>query len=288
MKAIVNLCLLLAISGLTSASLFAEGVAVKVEQTGVNPDENSAATYLFDRDNMKMEFKGANEHNIVIFFGKESKLVFADLKEGVKTEITQADLQKINTVGKQVQPMQDQYLDAMKQVREKLRGLPEDQRKLAEQYMQLPQMSDQETPAANTTYKLVDDNVLFNNWHCKKYEGYKNGQKTKVVLTADYRELGISADDFKVLDKFAEFIENLGDDLVKKMSANFKVGSADWEKKKGYSGVPVKTEVYEHGQAAGVSITQEIAPKDFSEADFTLPENLKLENLFDKLPKFGK
>lgn len=296
MKITLKICLLLALSGLMSASLFAKGVAMKIEQTGANPGENGTATYLFDRDNMKMEFKGAKEHTIVVFLGQESKLMFADLIKGTKTVITKDDLQKIKAMSNQAKSMQNQYmqnmpkeyLEAMKKAREKLKDLPEDQRKLAEKYMKMPKGPGEEAPDSKLTYKLVDGSVSFKNWNCKKYVGLKNKQKTEEVLTAGFSELGLSSGDFQVFDKFGEFIGNLGEDMGAKMAATFKIGSDEWEKKHGYSGVPVKTVEYQNNQVVSTSVFNEVTRLGFTKADFTLPDNLRSEKLFDKMPKMGK
>ncbi len=296
MKVMFRLCQLLILLGLMSTAIFAKGVAVKIEQTAASQDETGTATYFFDQDNMKMEFKGAQEHSIVVFLGKESELAFADLIKGTKTIITKDDLQKIKSMSDQAKSMQNQYmqnmpkeyLDAMKKAQEKLKDLPEDQRKLAEKYMQMPKIPGEEAPESKTIYKLVDGSVSFNNWNCKKYEGSKNGLKKEEVLTASFNELGLSSSDFQVFDKFGEFVGNMGEEIGAKMAATFKVGSEAWEKEHGYSGVPVKTVEYQNNQVVGTSVITEVTRRGFTPADFVLPDNLRLEKPFDKMPNMKK
>jgi len=92
--------------------------------------------------------------------------------------------------------------------------------------------------AIKTTYKKVAAGEKVNQWSCAKYEGYREDKKVNEIWTTDWKSLGLTPEAFKVMKDLGEFFEN----LAKEMAANFdKIGSEEWEKEQGYTGIPVKT-----------------------------------------------
>ena len=53
----------------------------------------------------------------------------------------------------------------------------------------------------------------------------------------------------------------------------YKVGSKEWEKKRGYSGFPVKTVSYSNGKTEKTTEVKEIRKQDFASSLFNLPKN---------------
>lgn len=273
---------------LLSVPAWANGVMIKIDERGQRPDENETVTMLLGEENLKIEAKSPTTHNVVIFMGKESRMLVADLLKRTYMEITQADLQQIKSMHQQAMGQNEQMMKnmspeiqaRMKEAMEQLKNLPPEQQEMAKKYMNLPTVTPEEP--LKTTYKLIDAGATYNNWRCRKYEGYRADQKVEEVLATDFSELGVSKSDFQVFRRMSEFFESLGD-MAAKVAPKFNIGSEEWEKEQGYRGIPVKTVTFTGGKPASTTVVREVLKQQFSGEEFRLPDGLILEKPFEKM-----
>ncbi|MDZ7379222.1 MAG: hypothetical protein ONB06_07730 [candidate division KSB1 bacterium] len=86
-------------------------------------------------------------------------------------------------------------------------------------------------------YNEVASGEKIHRWRCDKYEGSAKGDREE-IWTTDGRQAGLTESDFKVMQSVGEFFAGLAQQQPFMYS---RVGSKDWEKERGYPGLPIRT-----------------------------------------------
>lgn len=137
-------------------------------------------------------------------------------------------------------------------------------------------MMQQAAGAAKTTYKKVAGDEKVNQWVCAKYEGYRDDKKVKEVWTTDWKSFGLTAETFALMKDLGEFFE----DFAREMAVDYdRVGSEEWEKAQGYSGIPIKTLHYSDGQPHSATEITEVRQESLAATVFDLPDGLTKKEL---------
>ena len=264
MKYIKSMLSVIFMIGVLVSPVEAGVLMISVQESYVNSKGKIHSEAYVERDRMRVEIKGDDTDQTIIF--RKDKEVFwaIDNKEKTLVEITRRDLQKIK----------EKMDEAMKMFEEQLKNMPPEQREMMEQMMK-KQMSMKSTQT-KTMYEKVASGEKVNRWVCDKYEGYREGRKKKEIWTTDWKHLGLNPEDFKVMKTMGEFFEEFSKGAA---SSFYKVGSEEWEKEQGYSGVPVKTIIYSDGQIREKTELKEIQQQDFSASLFDLPKGLKKKEI---------
>jgi hypothetical protein len=164
-----------------------------------------------------------------------------------------------------------------------MKNLPPEQRQMMEKMMQgrgMPAM--QPAGATKIVYKKAASSEKVNQWACAKYEGYREAEKVKDVWTTDWKSFGLTAENFKLMQDLSEFFK----DFAKDMAASFdQIGSEEWEKEQGYTGIPVKTLSYANGKLRDATEVTEVKQESLAATLFDLPPGLtKKEMPFKQMP----
>lgn len=264
MKYVKSMLGVIFVTGILVSPVEAGVLMISVQESYVNLKGKIHSKTYVERDRMRVEIKGDNTDQTIIF--REDKEVFwvIDNKEKTLMEMTKRDLQKIK----------EKMDEAMKMLEEQLKNMPPEQREMMEQMVkrQMPMKSTQR----KIVYKKVASGVKVNRWVCDKYEGYREGRKKKEIWTTDWKRLGLNPEDFKVMKAMGEFFGEFSQGAV---SSLYEVGSEEWEKEQGYSGVPVKTIIYSDGQIREKTELKEIQRQDFAASLFDLPQGLKKKEI---------
>jgi len=251
-----------ALSGLTIfvAPLFA-GVTISTSHTTTaKPDEKAINKTYVDSDRLRMDAQSMGANTIIIFRQDKGLFWVITQKDNSYMEITKQDLQA----------MKARMDEAKTKMDEQMKNVPPAQREMMEKMLK-SRMPMQQAGTIKTTYKKVASGEKVNQWVCAKYEGYREDNKVKDVWTTDWKSLGLTAETFKVMKDIGEFFEG----FAKDMAADFdKIGSAEWEKEQGYTGIPVKTLSYTDGQLRSTTEMTEVKPGDLAASLFDLPAGL--------------
>ncbi|MCH7761558.1 DUF4412 domain-containing protein [candidate division TA06 bacterium] len=121
------------------------------------------------------------------------------------------------------------------------------------------------------TYQKKGSGVKLNHWVCDYFVGTAAGEKVEEVWTTNWKELGLTPEDFKVIREFDKFYEG----PFKETEYFFRIGSQEWEKEIGYSGFPVKTVHYSEGRMKRKTELKEIKRQDLAPSLFELPKGVK-------------
>ena len=230
------------------------GVVVKMSQKTKGMDIQSEQTMFIDKDRLRMEMSGEEENQTIIFRGDKNVFWVIDNEKKSYFEMTEDDIVKLKS---QMDKMQQMMMEQMK-------NMPEEQRKMMEDMMPTSMPSGEKE---KTTYTKKAGGVKVGKWTTTHYEGTKKGKKSDDLWTVDWSQVGFDRGDFVVMTKMADFFSALSQEATDFM----KVGSEDWEKEMGISGMPVRWVDYSEGGGASEGSVKDISKKDLDASLFELP-----------------
>ncbi|MGH7598340.1 MAG: DUF4412 domain-containing protein, partial [bacterium] len=248
-------------------------VIVSTQTTTAKPEDKMTNKTYVDSDRMRMEAQAMGGTQIVIFRQDKGLFWIIDQKGKTYMEITKQDFQQMKAKMNEAKTMID----------EQTKHLTPEQKQMMEKMMQsrgMPAM--QPAGAAKITYKKAASGEKVNQWVCARYEGYREDKKIKEVWTTDWKSLGLTPESFKVMKDLSEFFA----EFAKDMASSFdKIGSEEWEKQQGYTGIPVKTLSYMDGKLRAATEVTEVKQESLAAALFDLPTGLtKKEMPFKQMP----
>ena len=238
---------------LLSFSLHA-GLVVTIMNEAKDMNMQGKQTIYINQDRLRMEETGSDEFQTVIFRGDKNAFWVIDNNKKSYFEVTPDDIVKLKS----------QMENMRKMMMEQMKNMPEEQRKMMESMMpsSMPAQNQQKT-----LYTKKTEGVKVGKWTTTQYEGSKNGKKSSELWTADWSQIGFSRDEFSVMAKMADFFSALSQDA----SDFMKVGSLEWEKEMGISGMPVRWVDYLEGGGSSEGHVQDISRKDLESSLFDLP-----------------
>ncbi len=148
---------------------------------------------------------------------------------------------------------------AMAKVREQMKSLPPERRKMMEEMM--AKMMPGGAQSAKTTYRKLGDGGKVEGWPTEKYEGRRDSAKVAEIWTAPAKSIGIRETDMKVLTDMAKFFQK------------FAKGMPDFigNKENGLEGVPVKSIGYKDGKPHWESDLKSVKKEDLAASLFEIP-----------------
>lgn len=222
-----------------------------------------------DRERLRVEVKGkqrGGDIDEVVIFRKDKEVFwFIDNKKKTYREITKSDLEKIK----------EKMQEVRNRLEERLRSIPPEKRKMIEEMMksQMPARSPEKR------YKKVASGERVNQWICDKYEKYLDGIKSEEIWTVDWKQLGLSNDDFNILVEISKFSEQFSKEFSSLAFFSVSYKGEDIKKESGYSGVPIKMVSYSGGRMREKSELREILRQDFPSSLFDLPAGFNKEKM---------
>jgi hypothetical protein len=237
------------------------GIIIKSVEKSKPADVGSETTMYLDKDNMSIELKNEGKKQVIIFRGDKNVFWVVNNEERTYMEMTQKDLENLKT----------QMDNTQKMMAEQMKNMPEEQRKMMEQMMPAAAGS---AKKEKTEFKKKSGGEKVGKWTCDHYEGFQNGKKSDEVWTASWDQLGIKRSDMSALKKMGEFFEVISQDAGEFM----KIGSEEWEKEQGISGVPVRWIDFVDGKGENQGEIKEIIKQDLKAALFELPAGYEKED----------
>jgi hypothetical protein len=207
-----------------------------------------------DANHMRAEIGGAaGGRNAIVFDGVKQVMDVVELDKKTYTEISKADLDALSA----------QLSDAMAQMQKQAATLPPEQRAQVEAMMRGRGMPGAIPTPVKPIYKKVGTDTV-GKWKCDKYEGYSGDRKTSEVCATSPAALGLTAADFAVSAKVAEFFSKV---MPTRANEMFSIGTvAD----RGYDGVPVRSIVYGAGGEVTTELT-DVSRQNIPESAFAVP-----------------
>lgn len=264
----IYMTLLLAVLMLTTLTVQA-GIIVKMSQETQGMNIQSQQTMFIDKDRLRMEMSGQEENQTIIFRGDKNVFWVIDNEKKSYFEMTEDDIVKLKS---QMENMQ-------KMMKEQMKNMPEEQRKMMEEMMPTSMPSGKKE---KTTYTKMTSGVKVGKWTTTHYEGTKKGKKSDELWTVDWAHVGFDRGDFVVMTKMADFFSALSQEATDFMQ----VGSEEWEKEMGISGMPVRWVDYMNGEVTNEGSVKDISKKYLDASLFELPTGfLKDQSPWDKQSK---
>ncbi len=245
------------------------GIVVKMSQETEGMSIQSQQTMFIDKDRLRMEMSGQEENQTIIFRGDKNVFWVIDNEKKSYFEMTEDDIVKLKS---QMENMQ-------KMMKEQMKNMPEEQRKMMEKMMPTSMPSGEKE---KTTYTKKASGVKVGKWTTTHYEGTIKGKKSDELWTVDWSQVGFDRADFVVMTKMADFFSALSQEATDFMQ----VGSEEWEKEMGISGMPVRWVDYMNGDKTSEGSLQDISKKDLDASLFELPTGFsKDQSPWDKQGK---
>jgi len=202
--------------------LLISSLTAGVYMTGTVKDEGktSKMEMFVEKDRLRFQSAGEMGEQIFIYRGDLDK--FWTVNNGKYMEMTREDMKQMGA----------QMNDAMKMMEEKMQDLPDDQKKLMQQYMKgkMPGQEMADTEKSKTVWKRIGKEKI-NNWECAKFES-NDGQTT---WTVEPDQIGLTKDDFQVFESVQDFFG----EFMKDNDSFLKYSATD--DSDGLSGFPVKS-----------------------------------------------
>jgi hypothetical protein len=237
------------------------GIIIKSVEKSNPADTGSESVMYLDKDNLRIESKDEGKNQAIIFRGDKNVFWVIKTDEQTYMEMTQKDLESFKA---QMDNMQ-------KTMAEQMKNMPAEQRKMMEQMMPSAAAS---AKKVKTEYKKKSAGEKVGKWTCDHYEGFTEGKKSEEIWTASWDQLDIKRSEMTGFKKMAEFFEAISQDA----SDFMKIGSEEWEKEQGISGVPVRWVDFVNGKANSEGELKEIKKQDIKSSLFDLPANYKKED----------
>ena len=234
------------------------GVLMRTVAKTEKPAGTTTIISYIEPDRLRLETQG-QDFDAVAIFRADKKIFWAiNKREGTYVEMTEESVQKMGS----------QMTEMMKQMQEQMANLPPEQRQMMEQMMR--QMTPSPARPPKVTSRRLGSGGKINNFPTDKYELYENGKKSMEIWATEWKNLGLSPDDFKVFEQFGKFMEKMGGPFAR-MTEYRLLHKEDY----GIKGFPVRSVQYERGAASFVSDLKEVRKERLASSLFELPPGLR-------------
>ena len=251
-----------------AAAAVQAGTVIVSEVKGYMPgEENGTATLYLDKDRCRMEFKGTESHQILIYSRDDDNkpvLLLVDQHKWTYNEIKQKDVKKI--IG--------QISDQMDQMDAYMKSMDAAQRdQMKEQFgSQIERAKKIVTPPDPEKYKFeAGDTEKVGEWDTKHYKCYYEEEVENELWIATWDDTELSIDDFAVLTSMYEEFGQL--------AASAAFFHTIWEQGK-LEGFPVRSMGYRDGLKSDQTIVQNIVKQDLDSALFVVDDDYDKRDFF--------
>lgn len=234
--------------------VFAGVVMLSKHTSNGKVTENSV--YLSERM-MRVEM----DQGVYIFRGDQQ--LFWILDHGTKSyrEMNEAEMNRLN----------DQITESMKQVEEQLKNLPPEQRAMMEKMLKGQMKGMGVVPneeVKKPVYEKVGSGEHVQEWVCDKYEQKQDGVREADIWTVPYAEVKLGAEDFQVFQDMAAFLKKLP---MGQQSGQLPFEGMGDDSGSGFSGVPVKQVFYANGAVESQWELEKVEKRELEASLFELP-----------------
>jgi hypothetical protein len=229
------------------------GTVVVMEHQDASGGATTVSRMLFGDTRFKVETgTGEGSSADMIFDARAQKLWSVDHAEKSYVEMDRATVRQLAST----------MSDAMDKMRAQLENLPADQRAMVAESMGGIGLAEEEE--AEWDIKPTGDKQKVQGYTCRKYEVRRGGQLESEIWAADWKDVGISSDTFKIFESLSDFYSDITD--VFRGSAMSGMELDPFEQFDRIDAFPVMIREYQDGQPAGTmklrSVRSESLPAD--------------------------
>jgi len=214
-----------------------------------------------DFDRIRIDTQGPFSDESFIYNASNDIFWMINFKNKTYTEITPKDRAA----------MKNKLQEAMAIYKDQMQKMPPEQKIMMQEWLKtrMPGMS----VPPKLTFKKTNSNQRVHKWIGDQYQGSLDGIKQKEIWSVPWATLGISPDDFIIMENVISKFEDINQNFSKWV----KFGSRKWNNEKGYKGFPVQVIRYSiNNQAKSKTQIKEIIRQNLDSSLFSLPKGLKL------------
>ena len=234
------------------------GVVVKMKQEAHGITVESQQTMFIEKDRLRMEMSGEEENQTVIFRGDKNVFWVIDSDKKTYFEMTPDDIAKLK----------DQMEKMQQMMKEQMKNMPAEQRKMMEDMMPSGTPGEKKEKAV---FSKQSSGVKVGKWTTTYYVGTRSGKKSEELWTVDWSDVGFDRSDFGAMSKMADFFSALSQDATEFM----KIGSEEWEKEMGVTGMPVRWVEHISEGVSSEGTVEDISSKNLESSLFEVPSGYK-------------
>jgi hypothetical protein len=244
------------------------GVVITSSHTNLATKETASVSGFIEADRLKIVTPQAT----VIFRSDLNKTWVIGTPSGTYVEITP---EVVSALAARVAAAQQPGSAEQAKLQERLAKLPPAQRALAEQ--QLWSLGGAATGQQQVAYSKVGQGKSMPPGRCEVYAKTVDGQKQEDLCIASLSAVGLTPEDFRVLDLFAAFMGPLANSPVAPR-ADY-LNWAEMSKAIGFSGIPLETTLLSVGKPSMMDAVQKIERVNVPTDAFELPAGLTRREL---------
>jgi hypothetical protein len=185
-----------------------------------------------------------------------------------------------------VQSVSEQYQQAMNQMQEKLKNMPEEQRAVVEKMMKerMPQMSTQAAKRPQSEVRKTGERSVQAGYACEKYEIWQDGKKRLDLWATDWAKVDGGREAKSAFTDLATFVREIQESFTSASGAPGGFGGQFDGSFFAYldqiDGFPVRTEEFEDGSLAREAVLQSAKRQSPNPADFEIPAGYTQRKMF--------
>lgn len=251
------------------------GVIFEIERKDMSESapraERARATIDGNFLRLDTEFEEGDTPNASVIFQGDRQILLA--LDHSRQEVIQFDREALKQVG-------DQVSLAMKEMEKQMAGLPPEQRKMMEEMMKgkLPTTAPT-TPGPSLKVKRTSEQGTTNGYPWTKYEVFRDGEKVREHLVAEWSEMEMGDETLDVFEDMAQFMRELTDSMGGLMPME-----NPFEEVSRLNGFPVVSRDFKGERVTSEATLQAVSVVDVDPQEFKAPAGYKKTDMGDKLP----
>lgn len=240
-----------------------QGVILKQSAEDLRNGKKTFSTSYIEQSRVAIQANSDGRDMTMVYLAEGNVMRMIDHSKKSVREISGDELEK--TMG--------QVNEAMAKMQEQMKNMPAQQRAMMEKMMgdRMKQMAG--GAAEKPAYKRGDGSAEIGGHVCDWYEGRQGDKMFALLCAADWSAFDVSASDFEVFRKMAQFLTKLAPNIANMAQ----VGSEDWQAQNLFPGVPVEQTIYANGKPRTKNTLESVERGSIDDVVFDAPAGYKVE-----------
>lgn len=277
---------LITVIALAGSPLFA-GVVFQVETTYHSGSPGTESSEMsVEKPNLKMEISHRDPGEVkdeVIFNGDRRQMVVVEHREKAYMVIDSAFAERISG---QVQGMQGQMQQAMKDLEKRMEGLDPKQREMMEKMLEGKMGQPGAVPGApqgpTSEFRRTSERATKQGYPCVRYDVFRGEEKVRELWVTDWDNVKGGQDVVDSFKEMASFYEELLDSFGQMAGASpgfFEADRNPIESLTKVDGFPVVTREFEGGELESETVLESVTERDLDPDAFEPPKGYRLRTM---------
>lgn len=245
------------------------GVLIVEKTENIQGGELSTSKVFINPDSLRAESTSSTGQQSIFLYRADTQSIYLiNTRERNYQQMTRQEMEEIFGL------LGDQMAQMRQVMEEQMKDMPPQQREMFEKMMKgkMGGPSGSEAPAAQITYRRVGTGEPVGQWTTDRYEAFLNNAKVQELWTTDWRQFGLTIDDFLVFRDLVSMLSGLASRFSMEMPP---VGMAESGSDSEFSGIPVRRITFQDGKPVMRHEVIELSRQEFEASLFQVPEGYR-------------